>query len=527
MAVAIDVTHRETSQPESATTLGTIVDLVRRITHADTTSVISFSQNDNTITWEAAAGFITPAAERPITQQLNNVLADRVLAADSVVIVQGIGRRDGYPADEFPIHALEGICDLAIIPLRSRGVQLGALIAGYRLSHEFTVEEKESLRGLADMAGLALDNARLVETLATAEKIWEQTFEAIGEGILAYDENGRILRCNARAAEMLDLKNEEVTDLTFEEAFARMFGGPAAAYHLADSRDLSSGFEVQTETGRRYLTSIASIRQPSENTIKVATWKDVTQLSEVQEQLSRSRRLGSVGQLAAGVAHEINNPLAAISACAEAVIRDVRKSDDTQKLASEHQWNYYLEEIVRQSQRCKEITRGLLDLTQQRQAKRSMTDLNGVARDCLKVAVHRPESARIEFKVALDEGIGQIATDPALVCQILDNLLSNAADAVGENDGRVTVRTARETDRALIEVADNGPGIPADLLPKIFDPFVSTKRAGKGYGLGLAICAALAEALGASLTVESKEGEGSRFRLWIPRRAADVENVSV
>ena len=518
MAAAIDVTHGESSQPESASTLGTIVDLVRRITHADTTSVVSFSQIDNTITWQASAGFITPATDRPTTQQLNNVLADRVLTGDSVVIVQGIGRRDGYPADEFPFHAAEGVRDLAMMPLRSRGVPLGALIAGYRSSHDFTTEEKESLRGLADLASLALDNARLVETLATAEKIWQRTFEAIGEGILAYDENGRILRCNARAAEMLDLTHEEVTNLSFKEAFARMFGPAAAAYHLAESRDLSYGFEVQAATGRRYLTSIASI---PEDTINVATWKDVTQLSEVQEQLSRSRRLGSVGQLAAGVAHEINNPLAAISTCAEVVIRDVRKSGATEKLASEHQWTYYLEEIVRQAQRCKEITRGLLDLTQQRQAKRSMCNLSTIVRDCIKVAVQQPESARIEFNVTLDESF-EVATDPTLVRQILDNLLSNAADAARDSDGSVTVTTARETDCVLIEVADNGPGIPADLLPKIFDPFVSTKRAGKGYGLGLAICAALAEALGASLTVESKEGEGSKFRLWIPRRAPEV-----
>ena len=521
MAAAIDLTHSETSQPESATTLGTIVDLVQRITHADTTAIVSFSQIDNTLTWEAAAGFNAPTADRSVTQQLNNVLADRVLTGDSVVIVEGLGRRDGYPADEFPIHAAAGVCDLAMIPLRSRGVPLGLLIAGYRSSHDFTPEEKESLRGLADMAGLALDNARLVETLANAEKIWERTFEAIGEGILAYDENGRILRCNARAAEMLDLTNEEVTNLTFEEAFARMFGEAAANYHLAELRDLSSGFEVQTETGRRYLTSIASIQSPFENTINVAAWKDVTQLSEVQEQLSRSRRLGSVGQLAAGVAHEINNPLAAISTCAEAVSRDVRKNSATQKLASEHQWTYYLEEIVRQAQRCKEITRGLLDLTQQRQAKRVMCNLNAIVRDCVKVAVQRPESARIEFKVVLDENV-EVATDAALVRQILDNLLSNAADAAEEAGASVTVTTARETDRVLIEVADNGAGISADLLPKIFDPFVSTKRAGKGYGLGLAICAALAEALAASLTVESKEGDGSKFRLWIPRRAPEA-----
>lgn len=515
MAAAIDVTQREPWPPESATTLGTIVDLVRRITHADTTSVVSFSQIDNTITWEAGSGFSQP----PIKHQLNNVLAERVLTGDSVVIVQGLGRRDGYPSGEFPFHAAEGVCDLAIMPLRSRGVALGALIAGYRSPHEFRVEEKESLRGLADMASLVLDNARLVETLATAEEIWQQTFEAIGEGVLVYDDSGRVVRCNARAAEMLDLTVEQVNTLSFEEAFARMFGETAAAYHLGEARDWASGFEVQNEADQRYLVSISSIHPPGGNPVNVASWKNVTQLSEMQEQLARSRRLGSVGQLAAGVAHEINNPLAAVSTCAEAIIRDVRRQEETKALADERQWSYYLEEIVRQVQRCKEITRGLLDLTQQRQPKRIMTNLNALARDCVKVAVQRPESERIEFKIALNDNLGEVATDAAMIGQILDNFLSNAADAVAEKGGKVTVSTRRDADRAVIEVTDNGPGIPAQVLPRIFDPFVSTKGAGKRYGLGLATCAALAEALGASLTVESKEGEGSKFLLWIPRRA--------
>jgi two-component system NtrC family sensor kinase len=97
--------------------------------------------------------------------------------------------------------------------------------------------------------------------------------------------------------------------------------------------------------------------------------------------------------------------------------------------------------------------------------------------------------------------------------------MSNAVDALGDSGGKVKVTTLRDGDRVAIEVADTGSGIPSDVLPSIFDPFFSTKGPGKGYGLGLAICATLAEALGGAITVESKEGAGSRFRLWIPRRA--------
>ncbi len=523
MAAAIELNHIESPQPESAATLSSIVELVRGITHADTTSIVGFSLAENTITWKAAAGFraeVVNAAGR-LTQRLTRGLAEQTLSTDSILVIQGIGAGEELPANDFPIHTAEGIRDLAVAPLRSRGEPLGALLVGYRSPHEFTNEEKELLRGLADMATLALENARLVETLATAEQAWQQTFQAIGEGILAYDDDGRIHRCNARAAELLDMKQEDVTGLTFDEAFARMFGPHAAAYYLAEPRELPSSFEVQAESGRRYLLSISSIPNAPGQIVNVATWKDVTLLTDVREQLARSRRLGSVGQLAAGVAHEINNPLAAIATCAEAVIRDLRRTESLQSVADEHQWSYYLEEIVRQALRCKEITRGLLDLTQQRHAKRALCDLNAIVKESIKPALQRAQSVAVEFELKLNDDLGEIATDALMVRQILENLLNNAVDAIADHGGTVTVATAREGDRAVIEVADTGPGIAADLLARIFDPFVSTKGAGKGYGLGLAISASLAETLGASLTVESKEGEGSRFRLWIPRRAPE------
>jgi signal transduction histidine kinase len=512
-----------TSHPESeASTLQTVVELVRRIMHADVASILSYSLDDEAVTWKAASGFRSPEIDyqQPVLRPFAAEFAQRALAENTVVIFEGIGLKPELPAENFPVHVAEGIHDLAVAPLPIQGNRSGAVTAGFRTRHHFTEDEKRLLQDLAAMAAVALDSARLLETVSTAEKIWGQTFDAIGEGILVYDERRQIIRCNARAAEMIDMHPALLIKLTFDDAFARLLGPEAAAYYLAQHRSERSVFEAQTEFGRRYLISIFSLNRGGES-VSVASWNDVTRLSEVQEQLARSRRLGSVGQLAAGVAHEINNPLAAIATCAEAIMRDLRREKSLQGVADEHQWSYYLEEIVRQAMRCKEITRGLLDLTQQRQARRALCDINHLARQCAKAALEPAGSANVEIEISLNENIGEVATDASMVRQIVDNLLSNAVDALGDKGGKVTITTARDGDRAVIEVTDDGPGIPAGLIPRVFDPFMSTKGPGKNYGLGLAICAALAESLGGSLTVESKEGEGSRFRLWIPRRAPE------
>jgi len=522
MAVPAEPTPAK-PRPESASTLQTIVEPVRRIMHADVASIVSFSLTENTITWKAASGLRAHVIddEHPLVQPITNDLARRSIAANATAVVEGIGVRDEFPAKDFVVHAAEGIRDLAFTPLKARGEMLGALIAAYRSPHHFTDEDKQLLEDLAAMAALALDNARLLETVSTAKRIWEQTFDAIGEGILVYDYQMQIVRCNVRAAEMLEMKPAEVIGLSFSEVFGHMFGKRAAAYYLTESRGASSVFEVEAEDGRRYLVSIFPLQHPEGDSVSVVTWTDVTRFLEMQEQLSRTRRLASVGELAAGVAHEINNPLAAITTCAELTVRDMRQSSETQALADSHQWSYYLEEIVRQALRCKGITRGLLDLTRKRQANRVVCDLNAIAAQCAKVAMQRANSSAVQFEINVDEETGEVATDAAMVRQILDNLLSNAIDALAGGSGRISVSTTRDGDRMAIEVADTGHGIPADLVAKVFDPFFSTKGPGKGYGLGLAISLTLAESLGGSLTVESKEGAGSCFRLWIPRKVPE------
>lgn len=513
----------DVAQNESTTTLRTMADTVRRIMRADTASVASFSLADQTVTWKATSGFRSRASEeRDIVLPVRGNFLALVAATDELTIIKGIGMSEEFPIQDFLLHGPEGVRDLAVAPLHARGETLGALVIGYRSEHLFTAEEEKLIEGLAEMAALALDHARLFETVGTAKRIWERTFDAIPDGIIVHDHQMQIVRCNAHAAEMMDMHPSQAIGLTCADAFARLFGERAAAYHMGQSAGTASSFELQAEDGRRYLVSVAPLDEFGSQPGSVITWSDVTELSEMQEQLARSRRLATVGQLAAGVAHEINNPLATITTCAEATLRNIRKAATVATLPEESRdWSFYLEEIVRQALRCKEITRGLLDLSRQRRPHRMACDINEMAAQCARLVEDRIQSESIKIKVNLDAEVGEVATDAGMVRQVLDNLIGNALDAVGES-GEITVSTHRVGERVAVEIADTGHGIAPEMLVRIFDPFFTTKDQGKGSGLGLAISYTLAEALGGALTVESKQGAGSRFRLWIPRRVPET-----
>jgi two-component system NtrC family sensor kinase len=513
----------DSTQTESVATLRTVADTVRRIMRADTTSVASFSPADQTVSWRARSGFRIDQDEgQEIVLPLRGNFLETIAKADRLVIINGIGVRDEFPVADFPVHAPEGVRDVAMVPLKARGETLGVLVVGFRAEHHFTAEEETLLEGLAEMAALALDHARLFETVGTAKRIWERTFDAIPDGIIVHDQHMQIIRCNLHAADMMDMQPADAIGLTCADAFARLFGERAAAYHMGESRGTASSFELQAEDGRRYLVAVAPLDEIGSQPGSVITWSDVTELSEMQEQLARSRRLATVGQLAAGVAHEINNPLATITTCAEATLRNIRKAGaGGQSVAESRDWSFYLEEIVRQALRCKEITRGLLDLSRQRRPHRRASDINEMAAQCARLVADRIQSETIKVKVNLDPEVGEIATDTGMVRQVLDNLMSNALDAVS-GGGEITISTHRVGERVAIEVADTGAGIAPEMLVRIFDPFFTTKDQGKGSGLGLAISYTLAEALGGALTVESKQGAGSRFRLWIPRRVPEI-----
>ncbi len=234
--------------------------------------------------------------------------------------------------------------------------------------------------------------------------------------------------------------------------------------------------------------------------------RDVTKEKDLQNQLVQSTKLAAVGKLAAGVAHEINNPLTGILAYAEDLVNEM--PDD-----SEFQQD--LQVIIRETMRCRKIVRNLLDLSRQDAPIFDDVDANGVVEQVLTLVKKLANFKDIVIEQHLDMNIPHINGDGQSLIQVVLNFMTNAADAM-DDKGRIIVRTEylQKTDKCVITVADNGPGIPENLLEKVFEPFFSTKGTN---GLGLAVSWGIIEHHGGSIEVDTVEqGDGAIFKIILP-----------
>jgi signal transduction histidine kinase/putative methionine-R-sulfoxide reductase with GAF domain len=242
-------------------------------------------------------------------------------------------------------------------------------------------------------------------------------------------------------------------------------------------------------------------------------------LQETQVQLIQSGKLAAVGTLAAGVAHELNQPLMVIRGYAQELLADPRVADEE---ARED-----LRRIEAQTTRMAAIVNHLRDFSRQSKGKREVTDLNQVATRAFAFLGQQLKARNIEVIQALDPALPKVWADPLQIEQVLLNLVTNARDAIDASGrGTLTVRTEALHDaRVALSVTDTGPGIPPDLQGRIFDPFFTTKEVGKGTGLGLSICIGIVEEHGGELRVDSPvaEGRGARFTIVLPGSLRDSD----
>lgn len=240
----------------------------------------------------------------------------------------------------------------------------------------------------------------------------------------------------------------------------------------------------------------------------------VRDLDAYQAQVVRTGKLAAIGELASTVAHEINNPLNTMSVCSQALIErsgsaGLRGHEDFADFPE------YLNTIDAEILRCKKVTSGLLLFGHPRPPQRIPIDLNGLIEETLALLAHRAGADSVVIERALDPGLPTVAVDPDQIKQVLINVLENALDHLGAG-GRVRVSTGTAGRKLVIEVKDDGPGIPAEHLGRVFDLFFTTKRSGKGSGLGLAICRKIVEAHGGSIAAASGPGKGAVFTIVLP-----------
>jgi len=248
----------------------------------------------------------------------------------------------------------------------------------------------------------------------------------------------------------------------------------------------------------------------------VVRFRSIDRESEMlTRQMAETGKLAAIGELAAGIAHEINNPVAIMIEEA-GWVRDLME-DEGRELASYGEIERALNQVSTQGRRCKDITHKLLSFARQTDSLTGDVSLPTLIREVVDISMQQARYAQVDFNLNLDQELRPVHASVTELHQVILNLINNAIQAMEPQQGGILTLACREEDgQAVIEVGDNGPGIPAANLGRIFDPFFTTKPVGKGSGLGLSICFGIIHQMGGEIDVESAVGKGTRFFIRLP-----------
>ena len=395
-------------------------------------------------------------------------------------------------------------------------IGLGRTVGGDFLSSE----DVELLESLASYIGIALQNAslyaRLEDKISEFERLKEfneNIVESINVGILALDLDDRIESWNAQMEAMYALSRAEVIGQELHSVFpAEFVEALDRSRHEAGVHHLYK-FPLTTRAGEPRTANIAIAPLLSRDFVavgRIVLVDDITERVSLETQLAQADKLSSIGLLAAGVAHEINTPLAVISSYSQLLSKQMR---------GDPRLSPVLEKITQQSFRASEIANGLLNFSRTSTTEFRETNLNQVIRDTLSLLEHQFKTAQVELEVELNDALPAIHGNPGKLQQVFLNLLLNAKEAM-PGGGRLRVATLANGHVEAI-VADSGAGIAPENLKRIYDPFFTTKTMPKpgerrGTGLGLSVSYGIIQEHAGKIHVESAVGAGTTFHLEFP-----------
>ncbi len=368
-----------------------------------------------------------------------------------------------------------------------------------------------------DLAGEVAVQSREIEE---HRRFTSLIIDCLPVGLYVVDRDYRIQTWNRkRETGMQGLRRDAVVGRPVFEVLTRQ---PAAQLRADFDRVFATGEiqqqEIEVTIGgetRHYRLSKIPMRLDGDEITHVITiGEDITEWQTIQTRITQSDKLAAVGQLAAGVMHEINNPLATISACVAAIQGRLPRTE----WAGSDSVDEYLEIIDKEVDRCTRIVDGLLDFSRPKGKTKGPVSLNQLVGDTLFLLKHHQRFKHLHVALELDPGEPRASGNAEQLIQVLMALTLNAVDAMDEG-GTLTLRTAAgrgREDEVLVEVGDTGVGIPRADHAKIFEPFFTTKPPGRGTGLGLSVCYGIVQDHHGRIEVDSAPGRGSVFRVFLP-----------
>lgn len=434
---------------------------------------------------------------------------------------------------DMPASVRATIADLDLtyyVPCVFRGRTLAWLGVSRSVKGDFlSSDDVELLQTLSGYVAMAAENARLYSSLAAkAEQVErlkefsENIVESINVGILAADLEDRVESWNSRIERLTGIPRHAAVGRKLSDLFA-----PDMAVHFDRLRADSTVHQLYKIPLRQNHQNGAANGSgaPSRDTLvnmaiaplvtkdghrigRLVIMDDVTERDELERRLVQADKLSSIGLLAAGVAHEVNTPLAVISTYAQMLAKQVHGDEQKSKL---------LDKIAKQTFRASEIVNSLLNFSRTSSTDFTDIDLNRVVRETLSLLEHQFEKAGVRVESSFAESLPPIRGNAGKLQQVFLNLFLNARDAMAElSGGRLQVVTSETAGGVGVEIRDSGPGIARDHLDRIFDPFFTTKSARKGTGLGLSVTYGIVEEHSGSIQADSRPGEGAVFRLEFP-----------